>query len=107
MGAAERTANPRLCLCSMKRNGRTLSMKDLIGYVAAFFTTFALFPQIVRIWKLKEARDISIFLPFMSSTGSALWLIYGIMIQEMPVIAANAVALVFGLTILFVTLKYR
>jgi MtN3 and saliva related transmembrane protein len=88
-------------------NDKTLSMKDLVGYVAAFFTTFALFPQIVRIWKLKEARDISIFLPLMSSTGSALWLIYGIMIDEMPVIVANAVSLVFALTVLFVTLKFR
>jgi MtN3 and saliva related transmembrane protein len=82
-------------------------MKDLVGYLAAFFTTFALFPQIIRIWKLKEARDISIFLPFMSSAGSALWFIYGIMIDEMPVIVANGVSLLFALTVLFVTLKYR
>jgi MtN3 and saliva related transmembrane protein len=82
-------------------------MKDFVGYVAAFFTTFALFPQIIRIWRLKEARDISLFLPLMSSIGSVLWLIYGIMIDEMPVIIANSVSLLFALTVLFVTLKYR
>jgi len=82
-------------------------MKDLIGYTAAFFTTFSLLPQILRIWKLKEARDISIFMPFMTSTGAVLWLIYGIMIEELPVIAANAVSLLFALTTLLVTIKYR
>ena len=82
-------------------------MKDLVGYVAAFFTTFALIPQIIRIRKLKEARDVSVFLPLMSSTGSALWLIYGFMIGERPVIVANGVALVCALAALIVTLKYR
>ena len=82
-------------------------MKNVIGYVAALFTTFSLLPQIIRIWKLKEARDISLFMPLMVSIGAVLWLIYGIMIAEAPVIAANAVSLLVALTTLFVTIKYR
>ena len=84
-----------------------MPMKDITGYVAVFFTTFALLPQIIRIWKLKEARDISVFLPLMTSTGSVLWLAYGIMLYEMPVIIANVVSLFIALTTLIVTLKYR
>ncbi len=82
-------------------------MKDIIGYLAALFTTFSLLPQIVRIWKLKEARDVSLFMPLMVSVGSVLWLIYGIMISEAPVIAANSIALLVALMTLFVTIKYR
>jgi MtN3 and saliva related transmembrane protein len=82
-------------------------MKDVIGYVAALFTTFSLLPQIIRIWKLKEARDISLFMPLMVSIGAVLWLVYGIMIAEAPVIAANAVSLLVALTTLFITIKYR
>ena len=82
-------------------------MKDIIGYVAALFTTFSLLPQIIRIWKLKEARDISLFMPLMVSIGAVLWLVYGIMIAEAPVIAANAVSLLVALITLFVTIKYR
>ena len=82
-------------------------MKDVIGYVAALFTTFSLLPQIIRIWKLKEARDISLFMPLMVSIGAVLWLVYGIMIAEAPVVAANAVSLLVALTTLFVTIKYR
>lgn len=82
-------------------------MKDIIGYVAALFTTFSLLPQIIRIWKLKEARDISLFMPLMVCIGAVLWLVYGIMITEAPVIAANAVALLVALITLFITIKYR
>jgi MtN3 and saliva related transmembrane protein len=82
-------------------------MKDVIGYVAALFTTFSLLPQIIRIWKLKEARDISLFMPLMVSIGAVLWLVYGIMIAEAPVIAANVVSLLVALITLFVTIKYR
>jgi len=82
-------------------------MKDLIGYIAAVLTTFSLLPQIIRIWKLKEARDISLFMPLMTSAGSILWLFYGILINETPIIAANAVSLLFSLTVLFITIKYR
>jgi MtN3 and saliva related transmembrane protein len=82
-------------------------MKDVIGYVAALFTTFSLLPQIIRIWKLKEARDISLFMPLMVSVGAVLWLVYGIMIAEAPVIAANAVSLLVALITLFITIKYR
>jgi MtN3 and saliva related transmembrane protein len=82
-------------------------MKDLIGYMAAIFTTFSLLPQIMRIWKLKEARDISLFMPLMMSAGSILWLVYGILINEIPIIAANTVSLLFSITVLFFTIKYR
>ena len=82
-------------------------MKNVIGYVAALFTTFSLLPQIIRIWKLKEARDISLFMPLMVSVGAVLWLVYGIMIAEAPVIAANVVSLLVALITLFVTIKYR
>ena len=82
-------------------------MKDAIGYIAALFTTFSLLPQIIRIWKLKEAKDISLFMPLMICIGAVLWIVYGIIIFEIPVIAANAVALLVALMTLFISIKYR
>jgi len=82
-------------------------MKDAIGYIAALFTTFSLLPQIIRIWKLKEAKDISLFMPLMICIGAVLWIVYGIIIGEIPVIAANAVALLVALMTLFISIKYR
>jgi MtN3 and saliva related transmembrane protein len=82
-------------------------MVDTIGYIAACFTTFSLLPQILRIMRLKEARDVSLFLPLMIVIGSALWSVYGILIRSAPVIAANGVALVIALVTVFFTVRYR
>jgi MtN3 and saliva related transmembrane protein len=82
-------------------------MTDLVGYIAACFTTFSLLPQILRIWRLKEARDVSVYLPLMVLTGSVLWVVYGIMIGSTPVIVANTVALIVALITVFFTIRYR
>ena len=82
-------------------------MTDMIGYIAACFTTFSLLPQILRIRRLREARDVSISMPIMVSIGSLLWSVYGVIIGSAPVIAANGVALLIALTTIFFTVRYR
>ncbi|HON85020.1 MAG TPA: SemiSWEET transporter [Syntrophorhabdaceae bacterium] len=82
-------------------------METIIGYIAAFFTTFAMMPQVIRIWRLKEARDISLWMPMMILTGSLLWLVYGILIKQMPVVIANVVSFLISLFTLLTSIKYR
>lgn len=82
-------------------------METIIGYIAAFFTTFAMMPQVIRIWRLKEARDISLWMPVMILIGSVLWLVYGILIKQMPVVIANTVAFLISLFTLLTSIKYR
>lgn len=84
----------------------TLWMVNLVGSVAAVCTTLALVPQLARVWRLKTARDISLLMFMVYSVGELLWLIYGIYIHSMPVIAANAVSLVLALFILWLKLHY-
>ncbi|HEX2964594.1 MAG TPA: SemiSWEET transporter [Syntrophorhabdaceae bacterium] len=82
-------------------------MKNLIGYIAALFTTFSLMPQVIRVWRLKEARDVSIYMPVMISIGAVLWIVYGILIAETPIIVANGVSLIIGLITIYTTARYR
>ena len=81
-------------------------MTDIIGLVAGFLTTVSLVPQVMKIWKTRSARDVSrkMFLAF--CTGVALWLVYGILQREVPIILWNAVTLVLGLAILAMKLKF-
>ncbi|MBP8626012.1 MAG: SemiSWEET transporter [Syntrophorhabdaceae bacterium] len=79
----------------------------MIGFIAAFFTTFSMMPQVIRIWRLKEARDISLWMPIMILIGSVLWLIYGIMIKQMPVIIANSVSALISIFTLVASIRYR
>ncbi len=77
-----------------------------IGFVAALCTTAAFVPQLLRVLKLRSARDISLGTFLLFSTGVALWLLYGLYTGSRPVIASNAVTLVLSLSILFLKMRY-
>ena len=77
-----------------------------VGYVAAFSTTVSFVPQLMRVIRLKSARDISLGMFLFFSWGVFCWLIYGIAIRSWPVTASNAVTLVLSISILALKVKY-
>lgn len=78
---------------------------EILGYVAASLTTLAFIPQLVRIVKTGSTKDISWLMYSVFLSGVLLWLAYGICIESLPVILANAVTSLLAITIL--ALKYR
>jgi MtN3 and saliva related transmembrane protein len=78
-----------------------------LGFIAGILTTVAFIPQVVKIWQTKHARDISLGMFAIFSSGVLLWLFYGIQIGSLPVIVANAVTLGLSLTILVFKLRYK
>ena len=76
-----------------------------IGFVAACCTTLAFVPQVVRIWKTRSTRDISLAMFVTMTTGVLLWLIYGLMIRDLPIVLANGTTFVLSLTILVLKLR--
>lgn len=79
---------------------------EAIGFVAAFCTTTAFIPQLVRVLKLRSARDISLGTFLLFSIGVFLWLVYGLYAHSMPVVVSNGATLVLSVSILFLKLKY-
>jgi len=78
-----------------------------IGYAAALLTTFSGIPQIIRIYRLKESRDISLMTLSMLSAGVLLWLVHGIIIGDQPVIMANVISLCLSFALICLVVKYR
>lgn len=81
------------------------AVEDL-GYAAAFCTTAAFVPQLVRVLRLRSAREISLPTFLLFSIGVLLWLIYGLYIQSKPVIVSNGFTLVLSVSILILKLRY-
>jgi len=79
----------------------------IIGLVAAVCTTISFLPQAIKVIKTKRTKDLSLAMYLTFSIGVFLWLVYGIMISELPVIIANAITLIFASTILVIKLKYK
>ena len=84
-----------------------LESANTLGLLAGALTTVAFIPQVIKIWKTQHARDISLGMFAIFSSGVMLWLFYGIEIGAMPVIVANAVTLALSLTILVFKIKFK
>jgi MtN3 and saliva related transmembrane protein len=78
----------------------------IIGLVAGALTTIAFLPQLMHTWKTRSAKDVSLGMFSIFTTGVLLWVIYGVMIQSVPIIAANTITLVLAGAILVLKLRY-
>jgi MtN3 and saliva related transmembrane protein len=82
------------------------SKVDCLGYAAAFLTTAAYVPQLVRVLRLRSARDISLPTFMMFALGVFFWLLYGLFTGSGPIIASNCVTLVLAISIVVLKLRY-
>jgi MtN3 and saliva related transmembrane protein len=78
----------------------SLQLHDLIGYPAAFLTTFAFVPQAWQSWRTRDLSGISLPMYALFTLGVALWMIYGLMIGSLPVFVANIITLVLSSIVL-------
>ena len=78
-----------------------------LGLVAGTLTSIAAIPQLVKTLRTRHARDISIWQPLLLAFGVALWLIYGILIDDTPLVLANIVPLACNVMLTILKLRYR
>lgn len=78
---------------------------EFVGYIAAILTTSAFIPQALKVYKTKKTEDLSLGMFAIFSLGVFCWLVYGIYIEDIPVIAANCITLVLSLYILNVKVR--
>ncbi len=84
-----------------------MKITTVIGLVAATITTLSFVPQVMKIWKMKETRDISLLMFVILGIGIFLWIIYGFLLWDLPLILANSITFIFVLVILFFKFKYK
>ena len=78
-----------------------------IGMAAALLTTAAYAPQAIKVWRSRSTKDISLAMFTLMVTGITLWLIYGILLNDVPLILANAVTLIFASAILLAKIRFH
>jgi MtN3 and saliva related transmembrane protein len=83
-----------------------LPLLTLAGYLAGVLTTLSFVPQLVRVWRLRSARDISLTMFLAFSLGVFLWLVYGISLHSIPMILANGTTLALSVAILILKLRF-
>lgn len=77
-----------------------------IGLVAGTLTSIAAIPQLIKTLKTRHARDISIWQPLLLAFGVALWMVYGILINDLPLILANIIPLICNAVLTVMKIRY-
>jgi MtN3 and saliva related transmembrane protein len=82
------------------------SITSTIGFIAAILTTVSFVPQVLKVWRTRSAKDISLGMYSLFTLGIATWLVYGVLIDSWPVILANLVTLILAGSVLVMKLKF-
>lgn len=83
-----------------------MELHTFIGLAAGFCTTVAFLPQAMKTWKTKSAKDLSLGMYSIFCTGIVLWLTYGILISDIPIILTNLASLLLAASILYFKLRF-
>jgi MtN3 and saliva related transmembrane protein len=85
---------------------KDMQVEILVSAAAATLTTAAFVPQALHIIRHKETRAISMFMYISFAVGVALWLLFGTMIGNWPIIVSNGITLLLAVAIIAMKLKY-
>lgn len=80
---------------------------NMIGILAGILTTIAFLPQVIRTYKTRSVKDISLGMFSIMFTGVILWLIYGLLKADLPIILANGITLFLVGIILIFKLRFH
>lgn len=93
--------------CTFVDQLSSMTFPELLGLTAGAFTTISFLPQVIKTWKSRSAKDLSLVMFSLFTFGVALWLIYGLIVNDLPVIFSNVLTLILAATILYFKLRFK
>ena len=82
-------------------------MIHYLGYFAGTLTVFSFLPQVIRTWQTQQTRDLSLGMFTLLSTASTLWIVYGAVTGDWPVILTNAGMVALNGALAVAKVRYR
>lgn len=79
---------------------------EILGLVAATCTTISFIPQVIKTYRMKSGKGVSMGMYSIFLFGVALWLVYGLIIKNWPIILSNMITLSLGIAIVIMTLVF-
>ncbi len=97
-----RSFAPLLSIKSLLMNGT-----EILGYAAGAITSLTFLPQVVKTWKERSAKDVSLLMFIIAAVNEVMWIGYGTLRSDWVIIATNAVVLIMSLTMIFLKLRFN
>lgn len=82
-------------------------METVIGTIAGILTSISMIPQLIKVLKEKDVENLSWGMIAVLLTGVSLWVVYGIMKEELPIILSNGFSVLVNTTLLIYYFKYK
>lgn len=80
---------------------------DVLGVAAGIVTTLIFLPQVIKTWREKSAKDISLLMFVIAAVNDVMWIVYGTLKSDMIITLTNSVVLVMALTMIYFKLTYK
>ena len=85
----------------------TTSAIQILGLVAGTITSITFLPQVIKIWKTRSAKDLSLMMLLLLMLGVILWLAYGLFVLDAAIIYTNSMVLAMSLVMLYFKLRFK
>ena len=82
-------------------------METIIGTIAGILTSVSMIPQLIKVLKEKDVENLSWGMIAVLLTGVSIWVVYGIMKDELPIILSNGFSVLVNTTLLIYFFKYK
>lgn len=79
----------------------------MIGFIAAFCTTISFVPQAMKVIKTQKTDSLSLMMYALFTVGILMWLIYGYLLRDMPMMLANSITLILASMILYMKIRNK
>ncbi|MBM3199357.1 PQ-loop repeat-containing protein [Candidatus Woesearchaeota archaeon] len=82
-------------------------IEDVIGYIGGIFIMVSFVPQVIKSYKTRSVEDLSVMMILATLIGTVFWIVYGLMLEALPIILMNTIFGVIVLFQLFLKIKYN
>ena len=84
-----------------------MNFTEVLGYTAGAITSLTFLPQVIKTWKVKSAKDISLMMFIIAAVNEVMWIAYGGLLDNWVIILTNAIVLSMSLIMIFFKLRFR
>lgn len=80
---------------------------DVLGYTAGAITSLTFLPQVIKTWRIRSAKDISLMMFVIAAINESMWIVYGVLLHNWVIILTNSVVLAMSLIMIYFKLRYK
>ena len=84
-----------------------MAFVDILGYSAGAITSLTFLPQVIKTWKERSAKDISLLMFIIAAVNEVMWIVYGVLLDNWVIILTNAIVLSMSFIMIYLKLSYK